>query len=149
MHVIRDDVDRLDRLISDIASASRVDAELGRAEAEPIDVARMLGALVDFYNSQPDDLENPQAKVVLEPIHERLMIKGVEARLGQVLQNLIDNALSFSPPSHPVVLSASRSGRNVRVLVEDTGPGIPENKLSAIFDRFYSERPRAEKFGTH
>jgi two-component system sensor histidine kinase ChvG len=66
-----------------------------------------------------------------------------------VLQNLIDNAVSFSPPGSAVVVSLARDGRFVRITVEDSGPGIPENKREAIFDRFYSERPKAEKFGTH
>lgn len=148
MLVIRDDVDRLDRLISDIANASRLDAELSRAEAEPIDIGRMLSALVDFYHTPTEEAAS-HAKVILKPLSERLIVMGVEVRLVQVFQNLIVNALSFSPPDKNVVLSAARQGRFVRVLVEDSGPGIPENKLAAIFDRFYSERPKTEKFGTH
>jgi two-component system sensor histidine kinase ChvG len=90
-----------------------------------------------------------RAEVILVPLKERLMVTVIGARLVQVLQNLIDNALSFSPPDKKIVLSAIRNGRFVRIQVEDSGPGIPENKLTAIFDRFYSERPKTEKFGTH
>ena len=141
MAVIRDDVDRLDRLISDIANASRLDAELSRAEATPIDIGAMLATLVDFYGGP----------VVLEPLPEgdTLTVMAVELRLVQVLQNLIANALSFSPPEGRVVLAARREKRGVLMTVEDRGPGIPDNKLDAIFDRFYSERPASEKFGTH
>jgi two-component system sensor histidine kinase ChvG len=147
MHVLRDDVDRLDRLISDIANASRLDAELSRAEAAPVDIGRLLGALVDIYQTPRDAVKH--AAVVLEPMKERLMVMAVATRLVQVLQNLIDNAISFTPVDKRITLEATKVGRLVRITVEDFGPGIPENKLEAIFDRFYSERPKAEKFGTH
>lgn len=148
MLIIRDDVDRLDRLITDIANASRLDAELSRAENELIDVGGMLSAVTDCYH-QPDVTPNKHALVVLDPLHEHIVVMGAKNRLVQVLQNLIDNALSFSPPNQIVRLSALRSGRSVRLTVEDHGAGIPDNKLEAIFDRFYTERPRTEKFGTH
>jgi two-component system sensor histidine kinase ChvG len=148
MRVIRDDVDRLDRLISDISNASRLDAELSRDEAVPIDIGRTLAVLIDFYHHEAH--EQPEAaKVVFIPPKEKLVVVGVEMRLAQVLQNLIDNAQSFSPTGGTVTLSAQRDGRFVSLFIDDDGPGIPDNKLGAIFDRFYSERPRAEKFGTH
>jgi two-component system, OmpR family, sensor histidine kinase ChvG len=78
-----------------------------------------------------------------------LVVAGIEGRLVQVLRNLIGNALSFSPEGGTIRLNAEREGKFVRIEVEDDGPGIPDNKLAAIFDRFYSERPEAEKFGTH
>ena len=150
MLVIRDDVDRLDRLLSDISNASRLDAELGRAAAEPVDLVRLLGMLADFYNAPENAAESGVAAAVrFEPGRDKLVVKGVEIRLVQVFRNLIDNALSFSPPGGTVTMTAVREGRMVRVAVEDKGPGIPDNKLEAIFDRFYSERPKAEKFGTH
>ena len=147
MLVIRDDVNRLDRLISDIANASRLDAELSRAEAGPVDIARMLETMVDLYVSDTGGA----AKLVLEPFapNEKFIVSAVETRLVQVMQNLIANALSFSPTEGCVTLAARRQDKGVLLTVEDQGPGIPENKLDAIFDRFYSERPRAEKFGTH
>lgn len=148
MAVIRDDVDRLDRLISDISNASRLDAELSRDEAAPIDIGKTLSVLIDFYSHEAHE-QPGMAVVALQPMKERLVVMGVEMRLAQVLQNLIDNALSFSPAGGKVMLSAVRDGRSALLLVEDDGPGIPENKLGAIFDRFYSERPRDEKFGTH
>lgn len=148
MAVIRDDVDRLDRLISDISNASRLDAELSRDEAVPIDLGRTLAVLIDFYHHEANE-QSTEAEVVLIPLRERLVVVGVEMRLAQVLQNLIDNALSFSPTGGKVTLSAYRDGRSAFIVIEDQGPGIPDNKLTAIFDRFYTERPRAEKFGTH
>jgi len=146
MAVIRDDVDRLDRLISDISSASRLDAELSRAEVEPVDVNQMLSAMAGFYESST----NNAAKVVFAPLPSGpLKVEGVEVRLVQVMQNLISNALSFSPERGEVVVTMVKGGDNLIITVDDNGPGIPENKLEAIFDRFYSERPKAEKFGMH
>jgi two-component system sensor histidine kinase ChvG len=148
MHVIRDDVDRLDRLITDIATASRLDAELSRDQAVLVDVSRILEALVDFYH-QPGHEGATRAQVLMSPVKERLVVRGVEIRLVQVLQNLIENALSFSPLDQPVQLAAVKDVRCAVITVTDSGPGIPDNKLEAIFDRFYSERPKEEKFGTH
>jgi two-component system sensor histidine kinase ChvG len=145
MLIIRDDVDRMTRLITDISSASRLDAELGRAEPQEIDIGKKLAQLADVYRGEHD----ARPRVILQPVTGALRVSGVESRLVQVLQNLIDNALSFSPPDQQVVLSAARAGAFVQITVEDSGAGIPENKLDAIFDRFYSERPKTEKFGTH
>ena len=145
MQVIRDDVDRLDRLITDISHASRLDAELTRDEAAMIDLANMLDTLVGFY------AHGKGAAVVLDPELDRnLKVSGLEARLVQVMQNLIGNALSFAPPDSRVFVTAHMTKDGfVDLVVEDEGGGIPEAKLEAIFDRFYSERPKAEKFGTH
>ena len=150
MQVIRDDVDRLDRLITDISRASRLDAELTRDEAAIVDIAKMLKTLVGFYANN-DGLQAPTAAVVLEPEPRAdLRVSGMEARLVQVMQNLIANALSFTPPETRVVLTASPTKDGyIEMTVEDEGGGIPEAKLEAIFDRFYSERPKSEKFGTH
>jgi two-component system sensor histidine kinase ChvG len=148
MLIIRDDVDRMTRLISDISNASRLDAELGRAELEPIDLTKKLVQLEDYYRLnalKTGSRERVVARISSEPMHTL----GVKSRLVQVFQNLIDNALSFSPPDKEVTVSTARSGRRIQVIVEDNGPGIPDNKLEAIFDRFYSERPKDEKFGTH
>lgn len=150
MQVIRDDVVRMDRLISDISNASRLDAELTRDEAAPLDVSQMLKTLVDFY-ALAEDQAKYRAVVALEPEPEAgLKVPGVEIRLVQVVQNLINNALSFTSPQGRVSVTARRApGRSVDILVEDEGGGIPEAKLESIFDRFYSERPKTEKFGTH
>jgi len=145
MAVIRDDVDRMDRLITDIASASRLDAELSRTETTPIVLVQLCQLLVSVYAAQPE-----QAPLVLTtPVPETLVVRGVEGRLMQVLRNLIDNARSFTPSGGTVRLLVSAADKQAQIEVEDDGPGIPENKLEAIFDRFYSERPAQEKFGQH
>ncbi len=147
MAIILDDVERLNRLISDISDASRLDAELSRAESEPVDVGRLLATLADMHqatarpNTPPIELE--------VALHQRLEVMGIEDRLVQVLRNLIANAISFSPPGGRIRIGAARAGDMIRITVADEGPGIPPDKLEAIFERFYSERPKAEKFGAH
>ena len=144
--VIADDVQRLDRLISDISDASRVDAELSRSIAERVDVAPILATLADIHETTraPDG-----PRMVLDAPETGLVVNGVEGRLVQVLRNLIGNAVSFSPPGGTIRLIGRRTGGVVEVAVEDEGPGIPEAKLEHIFERFYSERPKGERFGTH
>ncbi|MDD3371717.1 MAG: stimulus-sensing domain-containing protein [Alphaproteobacteria bacterium] len=148
MLIIRDDVDRMTRLITDIANASRLDAELGRAEFEPVDIAANLAQIESYYrlNSAKEGLPS---RIEIEKMGGDMLVMGVRGRLAQVFQNLLDNALSFSPLDKPVRVSTMRVGPYIRITVEDSGPGIPENKLDAVFDRFYTERPKAEKFGTH
>ena len=148
MAIILDDVERLDRLITDISDASRLDAELGRLEVEPIDIGAMLQALADLHESTRT--EGAPHLVVELPDHSRpLIVPGIETRLSQVFLNLIANAVSFSPPQGEILLTARHDGRAVLIAVDDQGPGIPDDKLTAIFDRFYTERPPSEKFGTH
>jgi len=149
MAVILDDVERLDRLITDISDASRVDAELSRLEMEPTDLGAMLGALAEMHEATHSD---GAPRLVLDQSAARgraLVVPGTESRLSQVLLNVIANAVSFSPPNGEIRVQATLDGRAVLIAVEDDGPGIPEDKLTAIFDRFYSERPVGEKFGTH
>jgi two-component system sensor histidine kinase ChvG len=144
--IILDDVERLNRLISDISDASRLDAELSRAEMGPVDIASMLRALADLHEATKGD--GPPLKVEIASL-QSLVVHGIEGRLVQVWRNLISNAASFSPPGGSIRIAAAREGDRVRVSVADDGPGIPIGKLDAIFDRFYSERPAGEKFGTH
>jgi two-component system sensor histidine kinase ChvG len=147
MSVILDDVSRLDRLISDISDASRLDAELSREETEPVDVGQLLEALVEVYATV---VAKYGLRLELKNVYARdLVVLGIEGRLGQVFRNIISNALSFSPPGGVIQLSARRDGREVVTAVSDEGPGIPEGKQQEIFARFYSERPTGEKFGTH
>ncbi len=148
MQIIRDDVDRMARLITDISSASRLDAELGRAKLEPFDIGVSLMQMESYYR-QNEAQQGLTPRISVKTVGSDLCVMGVKGRLMQVFQNLMDNALSFSPPDKLVTLTASRVGSYVQVVVEDSGPGIPENKLHAVFDRFYSERPKAEKFGIH
>ena len=148
MAIIQDDVERLDRLITDISDASRLDAELSRDVMEPIDIAAMLRALVDIHETTRAE---GTAHVVLSLPERRrgLVVTGFETRLSQVFLNVISNAVSFSPPGGDIRVAAREDGRAVLITVDDAGPGIPADKLNAIFDRFYSERPAGEKFGTH
>ena len=146
MAIILDDVERLNRLISDISDASRLDAELSRAEMGPVDIANMLRALADLHEVTKGD--GPPLKIEIASL-QSLVVHGIEGRLVQVWRNLIANAASFSPPGGSIRIAAARDGERVRVTVADDGPGIPPGKLTAIFDRFYSERPAGEKFGTH
>lgn len=153
MAVIADDVQRLDRLITDISNASRLDAELSRAEWENLDLAAMLAMLGDLYAATQDDGDDgggddPAPRVEVS-VRGPLTVLGLEGRLTQVFQNLIANALSFSPPGGVVRVAARRDGAMVEITVADDGPGIPQGKEEAIFERFYTERPVGEKFGTH
>jgi two-component system sensor histidine kinase ChvG len=147
MAIIQDDVERLDRLITDISDASRLDAELGRQEVSPTDIGAMLEAIIEMHEATH---AGPAPRLVLDrPAGRPLVVPGIESRLSQVFLNIIANARSFSPPDGEIRVRAVPDGRAVLVTVEDQGPGIPEDKLTAIFDRFYSERPASEKFGTH
>ena len=145
MAIIGEDVQRLDRLISDISDASRLDAELARAGMAPVDIGAMLAVIVDVHRAT-----GATPPLVLEaPPPGHLVVAGVEPRLVQVFENLIANARSFSPPEGEIWIAAARDDGWVVVTVDDQGPGIPPGKVEAIFERFYSERPAAEKFGTH
>src|SRR6516164_2269266 len=148
MAIILDDVERLDRLITDISDASRLDAELGRLESAPVDIAAMLQALVDVDEATRTS-DAPRLALAVNNNDRELIVPGIETRLSQVFRNVIGNAVSFSPPLGEIRLTARYDGRAVLVTVEDEGPGIPDDKLTAIFDRFYTERPLGEKFGTH
>ena len=147
MTIILDDVQRLNRLITDISDASRIDAEMSRADAEPVSIRELLTAIADIYGATADP-EAPRIEVIARE-GDSLMVLGMEGRLGQVLRNLVSNAISFSPPGEVITLTGWREHGHVLVTVEDNGPGIPPDKLKAIFERFYSERPEGEKFGTH
>jgi two-component system, OmpR family, sensor histidine kinase ChvG len=147
MTIILDDVQRLNRLITDISDASRIDAEMSRADSEPVSMRELLTAIADIYGATADP-EAPRIEVIARE-GDSLMVLGMEGRLGQVLRNLVSNAISFSPPGEVITLTGWREHGHVMVTVEDNGPGIPPDKLAAIFERFYSERPEGEKFGTH
>src|SRR4029077_7759530 len=124
-------------------------AELGRLELAPIDIAAMLEALVDIHESTRGS-GPPRLVIELADRGGGLVVPGIETRLSQVFRNVIANAISFTRPHGEIRLIARHDGRAaVLVTVEDEGPGIPEDKLTTIFDRFYTERPPGEKFGTH
>ena len=148
MHIIHEDVKRLDRLISDISDASRLDSELSRAHIHEIDLGGLLRTMVEMRNVTALEREDTLVELTgfdMGPY----MVEGNESRLAQVFRNLIDNAASFSPPDGMIRIIISKKDGFVKAEVEDQGPGIPENKLEAIFDRFYTERPATEEFGQH
>ncbi len=146
VQIITDDVRRLDRLISDISDASRLDAELARARARPVDMAQLLTAVVELGN-ETGAVGN--VRVVLNKAApppgiaatEAFAVLGHDNRLGQVARNLVDNAVSFSPPGSQVTVNLRRRGDWVEVRVEDEGGGIPPDNLERIFERFYTDRP--------
>lgn len=152
--IIVQDVARLDRLISDISDASRLDAELVREATEPLDLAVLLTGLHEIYEAtRRDDAPHVKLNVVRDPAapEQRFTVNGLEGRLGQVFRNLINNAVSFSQADDVIEVTAFRrhyQGQDVVcTVVEDTGPGIPEDNLESIFQRFYTERPDSDGFG--
>ncbi len=149
LSIIQHDVRRLDRLISDISDASRLDAELARAEAEPVDMVRLLQAVVGVANERRRPGDPPIALAVERQARGRdaFLVLGHDSRLGQVINNLLDNARSFSPPGGTVRVSLRRLRSRIEVTVEDDGPGIPPHALDRVFERFYTDRPEEQGFG--
>ncbi|MCA8908674.1 MAG: stimulus-sensing domain-containing protein [Rhodospirillaceae bacterium] len=148
MAIILKDVQRLDRLITDISDASRLDAELSRARGEPVDVRAVVEMLYELYQATGEDRDGPLFALTIAT-GGPYVVSGLESRLVQVFRNLITNAVTFSPQDGVIALALRREGRMVEVTITDDGPGIPPAKLDAIFDRFYTERPAGEDFGNH
>jgi two-component system, OmpR family, sensor histidine kinase ChvG len=145
--IVEDDVRRLDRLITDISEASRLDAQLSRATFVPVDVVQLLGGLL----GQREERGHARG-VRIRFDHagdEPLLVLGDGARLERVFENLLDNAVSFSPDGGLVTVAAARDGAELVVRVEDEGPGVPEEAREAVFRRFQSIRPESETFGEH
>ena len=145
MDVIQHDVKRLDRLVSDISNASRLDSELVREEEETFDLLKMLKNLTDFHS---EDAATKGVDFISDMPDTPIRIQGLEPRLAQVFVNLVTNAVSFCEEGDAVRLWVRQRDNRVLVVVEDTGPGIPEAALTKIFTRFYSERPE-KQFGDH
>ena len=146
VEIVKHDVRRLDRLITDISDASRLDAELARAEVNPVDIARLLGAISSLAN---ETRKIQQAEIVLhvtpaastfDPLLA-FVILGHESRLSQVFRNLIDNARSFAAENSNITVRVRRAALDVEVRIEDQGPGIRPDNLERIFERFYTDRP--------
>lgn len=144
LDIVRGDIKRIDRLITDISDASRLDAELSREAKEPVALSRLLSTIIEIYRMT--DTPRAVEYVLHDELPSGLTVRGRDERLGQVFRNLIDNAVSFSPEHGKVIVSASRHDMVARVTVEDEGPGIPPDNLESIFERFYTERP-VENFG--
>jgi two-component system, OmpR family, sensor histidine kinase ChvG len=145
LSVIQDDVKRLDRLITDISDASRLDAELQRQEAAPIDLQRLLSAVVTIASEVKRE-NDVTVSLAFEGSPRTYVVPGHDSRLGQVMNNLIDNARSFSPKGGTVRVICRRSGDDIAVIVEDDGPGIRPDALEKVFERFYTDRPQ-QSFG--
>jgi two-component system sensor histidine kinase ChvG len=167
IEIIEHDITRLDRLITDISAASRLDIELSREVFSPVDLIDILGRVTDTYQNplerktqtkeKIDPNLNPkiievQNNIKIQLGHDKsgsFIINGSDIRLGQAFNNIIDNALSFSKPDSTVKIDAYTRLNSIVIRIEDEGPGIPESKLETIFERFYSERPEHEAFGQH
>jgi len=145
LDVIDHDVRRLDRLVSDISNASRLDSELVKEEEESFNLLGMLTNLGDYLGA---DAESKGIEFIVDLPSEPIVIDGLESRLAQVFVNLITNAISFSKEGDAIRMWARKRENRVLVVVEDTGPGIPEGALAKIFNRFYSERPEGQ-FGNN
>jgi two-component system sensor histidine kinase ChvG len=146
VEIVKDDVKRLDRLITDISDASRLDAELARGETQPVDIAKLLDALVTLANEvRKEDQAEIRYEITPPPAAiekaKAFTVLGHDNRLGQVVRNLIDNARSFSPPGSVIRVRLRRLPDQVEFRVEDEGPGIPQANLERIFERFYTDRP--------
>ncbi len=145
LDVIEHDVRRLDRLVSDISNASRLDSELVKEDEEEFNLLKTLSNLCQYLSQQAGE---KGVDFIIDLPSDPIMIHGLEARLAQVFVNLVTNAISFCEDGDAVRVWARRRENRVLVVVEDTGPGIPEQALTKVFKRFYSERPQAE-FGKH
>ncbi len=145
LDVIEHDVRRLDRLVSDISNASRLDSELVKEEETSFDLLKTLANLSEFLGKQAGE---KGVDFITDLPPQPIMTQGLEARLAQVFVNLITNAISFCEEGDAVRVWARQRENRVLVVVEDTGPGIPEQALVKIFNRFYSERPEGQ-FGNH
>jgi two-component system sensor histidine kinase ChvG len=143
---IQEELSRLNRLISDVSDVSRLDAELAYGCTEPVDIRDVLRAVMSIFQDRFDD---GRLRLVLD-IQDRwlpdgsFIVMGHDARLGRVMTNLLDNAISFSPEGGLVAVRARRVGGEVEIVVDDDGPGIPPDRLDTIFERFYSDRPQTD-----
>jgi len=148
LSVIYDDVRRLDRLITDISDASRLDAELSRERTREVDLAALIDAIAQmFYSPEYGPAAEGGPRIVLDLQAEGLMVRGLDGPLAQVFRNVIENAVSFSPKGGEIRINAVTRDRRAVITIEDQGPGIPEDNLEAIFRRFYTARPMSHGFG--
>ncbi|WP_101065549.1 sensor histidine kinase [Roseovarius salinarum] len=145
LDVIEHDVRRLDRLVSDISNASRLDSELVKEEQEAFDLLNMLRGLTEYLG---DEARGKGVEFITDFPDHPIVITGLEPRLAQVFVNLITNAISFCEDGDAIRVWARKRDNRVLVVVEDTGPGIPEEALTKVFDRFYSQRDEKE-FGNN
>ncbi len=152
--IIQNDVGRIDRLITDISKASRMDAELARDQGGPIEIEKMLADMADFYmQTRKEGAAHVRYIGSDNPAPEAIMVRGSDMALGQVIRNLVDNALTFSPKGGEVRLRVRGAGEEnagmAIITVDDDGPGMPPDNVETIFERFYTQRPKGTAFGSH
>ncbi|MEL6476324.1 MAG: stimulus-sensing domain-containing protein [Pseudomonadota bacterium] len=146
LDVIQQDVSRMDRLVTDISNASRLDAELVRERMEQFDLGELVEMLAGITRNHG---EERGVRVDVRLPKGKFMARGLEGRIAQVITNFLDNGLSFSPENSRILIEGEQIGKGVRLSVSDEGPGIPPDNLASVFERFYSERPESEGFGNH
>lgn len=150
IEVIQNDVKRMDRLISDISDASRLDAELAREDTDILNIKDVLEGTLNVFNDIHRGKKVDVHLQMFDANDERaFLLRGHDSRLGQVLINLLENALSFSPEGGNVWVTAKRETGKLILLIDDEGPGIPPEHLKKIFKRFYTDRPDGEEFGNN
>ncbi|WP_265563116.1 sensor histidine kinase [Sphingomicrobium arenosum] len=147
LDVVRQDVIRLDRLISDIAEAARTDGELTRAQLEPVPLDDLARHLIRAWEERRET-GNARFSLTTQG-NGPFIVFGEPMRLARAIDNLIDNAVSFSPARGRIALNLSRAGAMIRLTITDDGPGVPEDERDAIFHRFHSHRPDKREFGRH
>jgi two-component system sensor histidine kinase ChvG len=145
LDIVNDDVRRMDRLITDISDLSRVDARIGRIRFETVDVGQLITRLIQ---RRAERLADPAAIAFARPADGTVLVHGDGGQLSRVIDNLLDNALSFTPAGGVVRIGATASHGLALIAVDDNGPGIPMHLREAVFDRFHSNRPENE-FGQH
>jgi two-component system sensor histidine kinase ChvG len=142
---IQNELKRLNRLITDVSNASRLDAELARQQMGPVAVTDVVSSVTQIFRDiLSGDSRRVETVIGIPPFEGAYLVSGHAGRLGQVLTNLVDNAISFSPEGRAVTVYVRRVGLMVEMAVEDQGPGIPDDRLEIIFDRFYTDRPDTE-----
>ncbi|MBR45187.1 MAG: histidine kinase, partial [Rhodospirillaceae bacterium] len=147
LDIVAQDVTRLDRLLSEIADASRIDTEMSRAETRAVELDGVLTVLAEMHRPA---FAAERLRLTLDmPEAEAFQVFAVEDRLGQGFQNLLNNARSFSPPGGEITIRVAREDGVIRIDFDDEGPGIAEERREAIFDRFHTLRPESEPFGAH
>jgi len=147
LDVVRQDVVRLDRLINDVSEAARTDAELARARFEPVDLGPLIESIVSSWETRR---ETGSVRLAFaRPRRESTIVMGEPGRLARAIDNIIDNAISFSPAGGLIEVAAIHVGDNILIRVDDEGPGVPAELREAIFNRFHSVRPTTENFGRH
>ena len=142
---IQNELKRLNRLITDVSNASRLDAELARQAMVPTLITEVVDSVAKIFRDILCE-DGRSVRVAVDPAvdAQTLKVTGHEGRLAQVITNLVDNAVSFSPADGVVVLTVKQTAQHVEITIDDEGPGIPEDRLAIIFDRFYTDRPQSE-----